>query len=59
MWRFLKYAVLHQGISEELSNIIDAWVEAHVVVKKTKQLVSAIRLPSLCYVLTIDSLGET
>ncbi|KAI5824204.1 hypothetical protein K523DRAFT_125492 [Schizophyllum commune Tattone D] len=38
VWRFLKYAVLHQGISEELSNIIDTWVEAHVVVKKTKQL---------------------
>ncbi|KAL1731095.1 Mus7/MMS22 family-domain-containing protein [Schizophyllum commune] len=38
VWRFLKYAVLHQGISEELSNIVDAWVEAHVVVKKTKQL---------------------
>ncbi|KAI5894848.1 uncharacterized protein SCHCODRAFT_02217310 [Schizophyllum commune H4-8] len=38
VWRFLKYAVMHQGISEELSNIIDTWVEAHVVVKKTKQL---------------------
>ncbi|KAL1746772.1 Mus7/MMS22 family-domain-containing protein [Schizophyllum fasciatum] len=38
IWRFLKYAVLQQGIAEEVSDIIDAWVEAHIVVKKTKQL---------------------
>ncbi|TRM65146.1 hypothetical protein BD626DRAFT_535688 [Schizophyllum amplum] len=38
IWRYLKYVLPQRGVSEEVSAVMNAWVEAHTIMKKTKQL---------------------